>query len=213
MHHLLCKFLAIGFKNVFLTNFQTFIFFVPKSREVTPQNLLYLIFWPESDFFCIKRRRIDVRRVMPSFMSISPRVQELFRKNRGGGGRDKPPPPRWSRVKVKYFHPAICWPSIWSFAHRRAKRKRRLIPVKNHYETTSVIFWLRSKLRSSLPRLCRFLMTSYWQKETDVESCNFGRLRLRVTFRLRLRIQVKCSGGSGSVHPKHDSSIFIKMES
>ena len=31
---------------------------------------------------------------MPSFMSISARVQELFWKNRGGGGRDKPPPRR-----------------------------------------------------------------------------------------------------------------------
>ena len=29
---------------------------------------------------------------MPSFMSISARVQELFRKNRGGGGGKRPPP-------------------------------------------------------------------------------------------------------------------------
>ena len=48
--------------------------------------------------FFTKRRRIDVRRGMPSFMSISARVQELFRKNRGGGGRKTPP----RRLRVKY---------------------------------------------------------------------------------------------------------------
>ena len=37
---------------------------------------------------------------MPSFMSISARVQELFRKNRGGGVIS-PPPPRRLRVKAQ----------------------------------------------------------------------------------------------------------------
>ena len=70
--------------------FSNVYIFAPKSREVTPQNRLYLKnLLPESDFFATKRRRIDVRRVMPSFMSISAMVQELFLKNRGG--RDKPP--------------------------------------------------------------------------------------------------------------------------
>ena len=36
---------------------------------------------------------------MPSFMSISARVQELFRKNRGGGGGGRYAPPRRLRVK------------------------------------------------------------------------------------------------------------------
>ena len=49
-YYILCKFLAIRSTNVFLTNFQTFIFFAPKSREVTSQNRLYLNFLPESDF-------------------------------------------------------------------------------------------------------------------------------------------------------------------
>ena len=90
MYYILCNFLAICFANVFLMSFQTFIFFTPKSREVTSQNRLYLNFFPESDFSFTRRRIIDVRRVMPSFMSISARVQELFRENRGGGKR--PPP-------------------------------------------------------------------------------------------------------------------------
>ena len=51
-YYILCSLLAIRFANVFLTNFQTFIFFSPpKSREVTSQNRLYLeMFLPESDF-------------------------------------------------------------------------------------------------------------------------------------------------------------------
>ena len=91
-YYLLCRFLAIRFTNVFLTNFQTFIFFALKSREVTSQNRLYLNVLPESDFSFTRRRRSDVRRVMPSFMSISARVQELFRKNRGGVISLPPPP-------------------------------------------------------------------------------------------------------------------------
>ena len=91
-YYLLCRFLAIRVTNVFLTNFQTFIFFRTKiaGGDVT-KSAISQIFLPESDFSFTRRRRIDVRRVMPSFMSISARVQELFRKNRGGG-RDKPPP-------------------------------------------------------------------------------------------------------------------------
>ena len=91
-YYLLCSFLAIRFISIFLMNFQTFIFFAPKSREVTSQNRLYFKIWlPESDFFFTEWRRIDVRRGMPSFMSISARVQELFRKNRGVA--EPPPPP------------------------------------------------------------------------------------------------------------------------
>ena len=65
----------------------------------------YLNFLPESDFFFTKRRRIDVRRVMPSFMSISVTVQELFLKNEGRG-RKTPPPPRRLRVNIHW----ILWP-------------------------------------------------------------------------------------------------------
>ena len=87
-------------------NFQTFIFFAPKSREVTSQNRLYLKNnLPESNFSFTRRRRIDVWRVMPSFMSISARVQELFRENRGGGGAENAPPPR--RLRVNYLRTVV----------------------------------------------------------------------------------------------------------
>ena len=83
-YYVLCSFRTICLTNVFLTNFQTFIFFAPKSRQVTPQNRLYLkncpnlIFWHQTTHnWCPKSHA--------KFMSISARVQELFRKNRGGG--------------------------------------------------------------------------------------------------------------------------------
>ena len=50
-YYLLSSFLAIRFSNVFLTNFQTFIFFAPKSWEVTSQNRLYLNLFCPNRFF------------------------------------------------------------------------------------------------------------------------------------------------------------------
>ena len=98
--------------------FKHLSFFAPKSGEVTSQKRLYINCLPDSDCYDTKRRRVDVRRFMPSFISISARVQELFRKTEGawqapaggygltrhrlgcfcthhslgGGGRIRPPP-------------------------------------------------------------------------------------------------------------------------
>ena len=51
---------------------------------------------------------------MPSFMSISARVQELFRENRGG--RDKPP--RRSMVKVSTMHVVVIQTGILTLISR-----------------------------------------------------------------------------------------------
>ena len=51
---------------------------------------------------------------MASFMSISSRVQELFRENRGG--RDKPP--RRSMVKVSTMHVVVIQTGILTLISR-----------------------------------------------------------------------------------------------
>ena len=56
---------------------------------------------------------------MPSFMSISARIQELFRENRGG--RDKPPPPgppRRLRVNVSIMHVVVIQTGILTLISR-----------------------------------------------------------------------------------------------
>ena len=85
---MLCSFLAICFTNVFLTNFQTFILVRTKvavgdvTKLAITKKIALIDFLASNDVELISR-------VMPSFMWISARVHELFRKNRGG--RDKPP--------------------------------------------------------------------------------------------------------------------------
>ena len=92
----MCRFLAIRFTNVFLTNFQTFIFFAPKSREVTSQNRLYLIFCPNQIFLSPD----DVELMSGESCHVSCRYRLGFRsysEKKSRGRRDKPP----QAVKVK----------------------------------------------------------------------------------------------------------------
>ena len=50
--------------------------------------------------------------------------------------------------KLKSAAPYWTPPSISAPAHRRTKRKTAIKLAKNHFEIISIIFWLRSKLRS-----------------------------------------------------------------
>ena len=76
-------FLQIVTKNIFLTNYLTFFFLGQKSRvsRQTSQSWLYLFFL--NRIFGNKRRIIDVRRGVTSFMSITAAVQKLYRKTEG----------------------------------------------------------------------------------------------------------------------------------
>ena len=86
-YYLLCVFCNSLDKRIF-DEFVNIYLFRTKiaGGNVTKSALSQNVFARIGFFFT--RRRIDVRRVMPSFMSISGRVQELFRKKRGG---DTPP--------------------------------------------------------------------------------------------------------------------------
>ena len=72
-------FLAIRFTNIFLTNFQTFIFFAPKSREVTSQNRLYLNFCPNRFFLSPD----DVELMSGESCQVSCRYRQGFRSYSG----------------------------------------------------------------------------------------------------------------------------------
>ena len=96
-YYLWCSFLAICFIKSIFDEFSNIYPFRTKivGGDATKSAI--------SQCFCPNRILLtpdDVElmsgRVMPSFMSISARVQELFRKNRGGA--ILPPPPRWLRV-------------------------------------------------------------------------------------------------------------------
>ena len=104
-NYLLCRFLVIRFTNVFLTNFQTFIFFTPKLREVMSQNRLDLNFFflPESDFLSPD----DVELMSGESCQDSCRYRLWFRsysgKTEGGGAENAP-----RRLRVNIYW--ILWP-------------------------------------------------------------------------------------------------------
>ena len=91
----MCGFLAIRFSNVFLTNFQTFIFFAPKSRDMTSQKSAISQFvLPESDFLSPD----DVELMSGESCQVSCRYRLGFRIYSGKTEGAYTPPPRRLRV-------------------------------------------------------------------------------------------------------------------
>ena len=130
---------------------------------MTSQNRLYLkIVLPESDCLDTTRRRIDVRRVMPSLRSTWAMVQELFRKNRGGVIS----PPRRLRINGNVRLGFKQWLFMFQLLTGSCSWPSYLI-ISYHFDVPSVIYLKLRYLACYIP----LLQSVYGYFYNFVKSC------------------------------------------